>query len=156
MLLLFDVLVFGLVVAVVVQVLAEYRQIRRRSPVVVHRKDLSRPPGANGRTRHRGARIVGLAAEVQADGVHLRFYMPPNKMGLTSPIVGLVSTRQREEQGTIYVMVTASGSSYRVVMDDDHARQVLRTFYAWKNGAGNGRAKGERAGTEAPSHLQSR
>jgi hypothetical protein len=36
--------------------------------------------------------------------------------------------------GTIYEMSRASGSLYLVSMPDETARQVLGTFYAWKNG----------------------
>jgi hypothetical protein len=53
----------------------------------------------------------------------------------TSPITSLVSTRQHDKDGTIYERTTASSSLYLVSMPDERARQVLGTFYAWKNGA---------------------
>jgi hypothetical protein len=89
----------------------------------------------DGLTRLTEKKVIGLAAVVLEDGVHLKYYVPPNKVGLTSPITHLVSTRQREEHATNYAMTTASGSSYLVSMCDESAGQVLRTFYGWKKWA---------------------
>jgi hypothetical protein len=151
----FDLLVFGLVIGVVAHVLVELRERRLRAPVPVHLPDLHPQAHGCGAPSTPGVRtVIGLSAELMRDGVHLMFYVPPNKVGRTSPITGLVSTRQRTKRGTLYQMTTASGSSYLVDMGDDHAKQVVRTFYAWKNGTGDEhRAQSMPAGTVAPART---
>jgi hypothetical protein len=135
MICLFVLLVAGLLLAVAVQVGAEYRALRLRALLT----DRPQAPGPLAPCQHAlpapaAQHVVGLHAEAAADGVHLEFYLPPNHRGVTSPITQLVSTRQRDEHGTLYALTTASGSSYLVSLSDERARQVLRTFFAWKNG----------------------
>jgi hypothetical protein len=92
-------------------------------------------PSRNGHVAPAAQRVIGLSAEVRSDGVHLELNLPPNRRGITSPITSLVSTRQHDKDGTIYERTTASDSLYLVSMPDERARQILGTFYAWKNGA---------------------
>jgi hypothetical protein len=87
MICLFDLLVAGLIIAVVVHVSAELRERRLRALLAVPQQD-HRPDTPN---RHvlagdRATYVVGLHAKVVEDGVHLEFYLPPNQWGITSPI----------------------------------------------------------------------
>jgi hypothetical protein len=135
MILTFNFLVAGILIAVVLHVWAEYRERRLRTPPAVRFQDLC-PHALNNHAPTGDAMkyIIGLHAEVADDGVHLVFYQPPNQRGVTSPITGLVSTRLRDDNGTLFEMSTASGNSYLVCLAEEHVRQVLTTFCTWKNG----------------------
>lgn len=141
MIFLFNLLIVGLVIAVVVYVLPEFRKRQVCLPAS-QENSLSACASRNGFAGHAKKRIVGLCPHVWEDGVHLEFYMPPNKRGITSPITHFVSTRGRDRLGTIYEMGTESGSSYLVSMNDENAKQVLTAFYTWKNEAKRVVAKG--------------
>jgi hypothetical protein len=153
---LFNLLVAGLLLALALHVGAALRERRLRAPLAVqwqdHRPDAPSPhvPAGDAVTC-----VVGLRAEVVEDGVHLEFYLPPNQWGITSPITYLVSTRRRDEHGTLFEMTTAGGGSYLVSLSDDRARQVLTTFFAWKNGPANsaplGLASAPTQGLQEPS-----
>jgi hypothetical protein len=158
MILLFNLLVFSLLAALVLCLVVESRERRQRTPAAVKLADLPTPPTTCREPSANGVkRVVGLSAEEMGDGVRLMFYIPPNRVGRTSPITHLVSTRCDVERGTLYEMKTSSGSSYVVVMDDDHAKQVLRTFYGWRNGTENGHCpNGGPAGRTVPRQRHSR
>jgi hypothetical protein len=131
----YNLLVFGCMVAASISIALDYRVRRRVSTATVFcEKHVPSQSNRNGYMATAAQRIVGLSVEVAVDGAHLEFYQPPNRRGTTSPITSLVSTRQRDTDGTIYELTTASGSLYLVSMPDERARQVLGTFYAWKNG----------------------
>jgi hypothetical protein len=143
MILLFDLFVLCLLIAVVVHVFAGYRERRLRSPVAVPYEDLvPYPPSLNGQPKTTKQRIVGLSAKILDAGVHLEFYLPPNRRGITSAITSLISTRQHDERGAVYQMTTASGSKFLVSMCDDTAKRVLSTYYAWKNKRKHSPARG--------------
>jgi hypothetical protein len=134
MICLFDLLVVALLLAVVLHVLAEQRaRLLRRPPDALPADLCLAVPGPQAPTRETRRYVVGLRAETAEDGVHLEFYLPPNQRGVTTSITHLVTTRQQDKHGTLYAMTTASGGSYLVALSEEHARQVLRTFFAWKN-----------------------
>ncbi len=138
MIVLFDLFVLCLLIAVVVHVLAGYRERRLRSPVgVPYEAPVYLPLSVNGQPKHPRTRVVGLSAKILDDGVHLEFYQPPNRRGITSPITQLDSTPEKDEHGISYKMTSASGSTYLVSMCDDTAKQVLGAFYWWRNGPGH-------------------
>jgi hypothetical protein len=139
MILLYVLLVFCLLGTLVATVLRDWLERQTRWPAAAEQKDPLPPVASHNGVAAQGAKkVIGLSAHVQVDGVHLRFYLPPNRWGISSPITRLVSTRQRDEDGshTLYAMTTESDSLYLVAMTDDTAKQVLRTFYDWQNGAG--------------------
>jgi hypothetical protein len=116
MILLFNFLVFGLLLVVAVWVFLDYRNRRRRSPVAVRCEKLVPPqPSRNGHVAPAAQRVIGLSAKVRSDGVHLELYLPSNRRGITSPITSLVSTRQHDKDGTIYEpMWTGPSSPWRL------------------------------------------
>jgi hypothetical protein len=131
----FDLLVACLLLAVLAYVIAAYRAVRVRAgaafqaTVAPEESAAHSPP-----TRASRIRITGLWAEIMADGVRLRFTIPPDRCGLTSPIRRLVAAHQDDGQGAIYEMTTASGGAYLVYLTRDRARQVFSMLAARQNG----------------------
>jgi hypothetical protein len=146
MIIVYVVLVFCLLGTLVAGVLRDWFERRLPSPPAAQQETpVPAAPSLNGEAASTLKQIIGLSAGADRDGVHLEFYLPPNKRGITSPITSLVSTRQRDEYGTLYEMTTKSGTLYLVAMTDDVAKQVLGTFYDWKREGG-----GSRVGCKLP------
>lgn len=133
MITLFSLFVLGLVLLAALDISAALRHRRPRSLVTnLYDEPVGSACSPNEQAVSLEPRIIGLSFVVGLDGVHLEFYLPPNKLGTSSAITHLVSTRQRDDHGILYEMATVSGSQYLVSMDDATAKQMLATYYAWK------------------------
>jgi hypothetical protein len=142
MILAYVVLVFSLLTAAVATVVAEWQASRLPPEAAGPQGPPPAAPAGDGAARPTAREVIGLSAGLDADGVHLRFFERPCRVCISSPITELVSTRQRDEDRTVYRMRTRSGSLYLVFMGDATARQVLSTFYRWRNESADGAGKG--------------
>jgi hypothetical protein len=177
MILLFQVLVWGLLTVLVLDIRAQLRSMRQMAcPEVLRRgcgaatpfgvpqgvppvemppveESPELAPSCNGVPMQKEGTIVAISVYVASDGVHLEFYRPPNLVGHTSPITALFSTRRTDKYGTIYLLTTISGSVYLVSMADEIAKQALRTFFAWRDATTNGSPE-KAAAAKAPQSAE--